>query len=105
VRRLFASFCNVEVDRQETVVSPVQLGIDEARRVQMDLRPSLMDDLQDNGRGFDLGERSSREDGEKGFGLTSMRERTELSGGSFSLDSVKGKGTRIQTSWPGCEEA
>ena len=35
----------------------------------------------------------------RGFGLTSMRERAELSGGSFSLESGKGSGTRVRAAW------
>jgi signal transduction histidine kinase len=34
------------------------------------------------------------------LGLTSMRERTELSGGTYTIESVKDKGTTIQISWP-----
>ncbi|MGD8776457.1 MAG: hypothetical protein PVF44_14175, partial [Syntrophobacterales bacterium] len=37
---------------------------------------------------------------ERGFGLGSMRERTELSGGTFVIDSGKGKGTIVRASWP-----
>ena len=35
-----------------------------------------------------------------GMGLSSMKERSEHSGGSFSLFSSKGKGTTIQAFWP-----
>jgi signal transduction histidine kinase len=34
------------------------------------------------------------------LGLTSMRERAELTGGSFSIDSTPGEGTTIRASWP-----
>jgi signal transduction histidine kinase len=43
--------------------------------------------------GFDL------ENYRKGLGLTSMRERIELSGGSFWIESTPGKGTTIKASW------
>jgi signal transduction histidine kinase len=36
----------------------------------------------------------------KGLGLGSMRERAEFSGGSFDIESVRGKGTVIRASWP-----
>lgn len=56
--------------------------------------------LEDDGQGFDpkkvLGSESTR----RGFGLTSMSERIELSGGSFLIDSVIGKGTVIRAVWP-----
>ncbi|MEW6440544.1 MAG: PAS domain S-box protein [bacterium] len=54
--------------------------------------------VQDNGHGFDPEEASARM--EKGLGLLSMRERTELSGGSFHIESAAGKGTTIRASWP-----
>jgi PAS domain S-box-containing protein len=34
------------------------------------------------------------------LGLTSMRERAELTGGSFSIESSPGEGTTIRASWP-----
>jgi signal transduction histidine kinase len=50
--------------------------------------------IEDNGIGFD------RESIKKGLGLGSMRERAELSIGSFDIESVKGRGTVIRASWP-----
>jgi signal transduction histidine kinase len=50
--------------------------------------------IGDNGIGFDM------ESIKKGLGLGSMRERAELSGGAFGIESVKGKGTVIRASWP-----
>jgi signal transduction histidine kinase len=34
-----------------------------------------------------------------GLGLLSMKERTELSGGLFGVESAKGKGTTVRASW------
>jgi len=56
--------------------------------------------LEDNGRGFDLKKVLASESTKRGLGLTSMRERTELSGGSFGIESGKGKGTTVRVSWP-----
>jgi len=56
--------------------------------------------IKDNGVGFDLQSVPSRNDHRMGLGLASMRERTELSGGSFAIESTKGKGTTIRASWP-----
>ncbi len=50
--------------------------------------------IRDNGQGFDLG--TVR----RGLGLSTMRERAQLSGGSFDLESAIGKGTLIRVSWP-----
>ena len=55
--------------------------------------------LQDNGRGFDP-ERGVLENTRQGLGLTSMKERIELSGGLFAIESTGGKGTIIRASWP-----
>jgi len=56
--------------------------------------------IQDNGEGFDSGESSSRERSKRGFGLSSMKERTELSGGLFAIQSSQGQGTVIRATWP-----
>jgi PAS domain S-box-containing protein len=56
--------------------------------------------LQDNGLGFDLREVLSRSGTDRGLGLASMRERAELSGGAFTIDSAPGKGTKIRAAWP-----
>jgi PAS domain S-box-containing protein len=153
----------------ENIISLAQNGIEESRRIQMDLRPSILDDLgilatigwftrefqkvyshisiekeiqieepeipaalktslfrimqeamnniakhskgdfvrlslrkiaskiemtiEDDGAGFDL------ENIKQGLGLTSMRERTELSGGTFEIESAIGKGTTIRARW------
>jgi signal transduction histidine kinase len=159
-----------------TVLPVIQEGIEECRRIQMDLRPSLLDDLglvvtlswfcrgfhaiysgirieqevdiqegdvphplklvvfrvvqeamnniakhskadlarlslskrgermelllQDNGQGFYVEKDSLQETTKRGLGLSSMRERTEISGGSFEVESAEGKGTIIRASWP-----
>jgi signal transduction histidine kinase len=158
----------------ESVVSMVRTANDEARKIQMDLRPSMLDDLgilvtlnwfcrefqkvysslqiekiikieekeipqvlkislyriiqeafnnmakhskadqvvlsleknhngivltiRDNGQGFDPEEVRRRY--RRGMGLTSMKERAELSGGSFAIESEQGKGTILRVSWP-----
>jgi PAS domain S-box-containing protein len=55
--------------------------------------------IQDNGQGFDLSTVQAPEGATHGLGLESMRERTELSGGSFVIESTQGKGTMIRASW------
>ncbi len=159
-----------------TIVPVIQDAIEECRRIQMDLRPSMLDDLGllptlswffrrfqtiystihieqemtieeselpdslkivvyrvvqeamnntakhskadlvrislrkihnkvelfvvDNGCGFNVQQRLFLDNSKRGLGLTSMRERTELSGGSFAVESAEGKGTMIRVSWP-----
>jgi len=56
--------------------------------------------IEDNGIGFDPNLSFSPETFKKGLGLNSMRERTELSGGTFILESTLRKGTIIRAIWP-----
>ena len=55
--------------------------------------------INDDGIGFDLNRVRSKKGPTKGLGLTSMKERTTLSGGYFSIESTQGRGTTIFTSW------
>ncbi len=50
--------------------------------------------IRDNGLGFDPAITP------KGVGLASMEERVKFSGGTFTIESAAGKGTRIQSFWP-----
>jgi len=50
--------------------------------------------VADDGCGADLGQRPG------GHGLSGMRERTELSGGIFSIDSAPGRGLRFEAHLP-----
>lgn len=64
------------------------------------VRGLLQFSITDDGPGFSLHAVESRPVGmEHGFGLISMRERVELSGGELEIDSAQGRGTRISASW------
>ena len=56
--------------------------------------------IQDNGRGFNPDRAMALQTSRRGFGLASMRERAELSGAVFEIDSIKGAGTTIHIAWP-----
>jgi signal transduction histidine kinase len=56
--------------------------------------------IEDDGQGINLEEKLSPENRNRGLGLTSMRERAELSGGLFDIKSIRGSGTAIRVSWP-----
>lgn len=56
--------------------------------------------INDNGTGIDLTEMPPDEQSERGLGLDSMKERSKLSGGSFSVESDNGIGTTVRASWP-----
>ncbi|MGA7828533.1 MAG: PAS domain S-box protein, partial [Geobacteraceae bacterium] len=55
--------------------------------------------IEDNGTGFDLSSVLAGKSHKRGLGLTSMQERTELSGGRISIDSTIGVGTTIRAIW------
>jgi signal transduction histidine kinase len=52
--------------------------------------------IQDNGRGFDMKGMKAKPSSAAGLGLDTMKERAELSGGSFLLTAKQGIGTTIQ---------
>ncbi len=176
LRRMEKQVSRAIVESLETVIPVIQGVIDEVRKIQADLRPSVLDDLgilatinwfcrefqaiysrirvekqiniqeddvpelvktviyrvlqeamnniakhskadrvdlylrkteglielviKDNGRGFDLESSLSVDNARRGLGLSSMKERTELSGGAFCIESLGGKGTFVRASWP-----
>jgi signal transduction histidine kinase len=53
----------------------------------------------DNGTGFNLTRAMSLNPSRRGFGLASMRERAQLSGGEFEISSEPGDGTTIGVTW------
>ncbi len=56
--------------------------------------------IEDDGRGFDVQEVLSSKDPLSGYGLTAMRERCEIFGGVFTIESCIGDGTRIKALLP-----
>lgn len=56
--------------------------------------------IEDNGRGFEVSEVLREEDHTCGMGLTSMKERTQHSGGTFNLCTKTAGGTIIEAVWP-----
>jgi signal transduction histidine kinase len=66
-------------------------------KVQMDMgNEALRVSVDDNGKGFDTG---SIQEGSS-LGLKLIRERSEMLGGNFDIDSSAGKGTRVMFSVP-----
>ena len=56
--------------------------------------------IRDNGQGFDVDRILSTENSRPGLGLSSMKERAALSGGSFRIESASGRGASIHVLWP-----
>ncbi len=55
--------------------------------------------IHDNGEGFEMDHILSDERSGRGLGIAGMKERTELSGGSFLIESSRGGGTTVKASW------
>jgi two-component system sensor histidine kinase DegS len=65
-------------------------------KVNVDITDNLVRvGVDDNGKGFDIDSVQG-----KNLGLKLIRERTEMLGGNFEVDSATGKGTRIMFSLP-----
>ena len=57
--------------------------------------------VEDDGKGFDMTKvKRAKDNSLHGFGLSTMKERTKLLKGTFFIDSVLGKGTRMHISVP-----
>jgi PAS domain S-box-containing protein len=65
----------------------------------MKARGGVCLEISDNGKAFDISRLSSAEWGDR-LGLTGMRERVEMVGGRFSVESTSGSGTTIRAEIP-----
>jgi signal transduction histidine kinase len=82
---------------REAVMNAVKHA--EASAVQVTLEPTRQGarvTISDDGNGFDVEEGSP----EGHFGLTMMRERALVAGGTFDIQSVAGEGTTITAEFP-----
>ena len=65
-------------------------------KINVDLSDDLIRvSVDDNGKGFDIDSVQGQN-----LGLKLIRERTEMLGGTFEVDSAMGKGTRVMFSLP-----
>ena len=55
--------------------------------------------IHDNGRGFNPDQVMAIKTSRRGFGLASMRERADLSGAAFEINSIIGRGTTVRAVW------
>jgi len=76
----------------------------QATRVRLTIVKDVNDivvEIEDNGIGLQHENRRPGQRIDRGFGLTSMRERARASGGLFHLAGASGAGTLIRAVWPG----
>jgi hypothetical protein len=84
---------------QEALTNAIKHG--HAQRVAVGLKASnaaVTLTVRDNGKGFDPSEQLARVTSQ--MGLRVMREMTVSAGGTFTLDSGRGKGTTVRVSLP-----
>jgi signal transduction histidine kinase len=106
---------NMEVGKQGVIFFIVEEAVTNARKhaaaehIWVRLGPfgkeiALLE-IQDDGVGFDVASVTRAYDQRGSLGMVNLRERTELVNGVLNLQSVPGKGTRVQVYIPLSEEA
>jgi PAS domain S-box-containing protein len=69
-------------------------------RLRTDKNRGLHLVIKDDGRGFDLGRVLIQNKSTNNFGLIGMEDEAKLLGGSFAVESAKGRGTKIKVKVP-----
>lgn len=81
---------------QEALTNVVRHAGAEAVLLQLSLRDQLLTvEVEDDGRGFDVGSVAKPAASGRGLGLLGIRERVEIIGGRLTVDSSPGQGTRL----------
>jgi ligand-binding sensor domain-containing protein/two-component sensor histidine kinase len=89
---------------QEAVVNAVRHGAPQNVAVELDYEDARLTlRVLDDGRGFDSTAQAANGNGH--YGLTSMRERAEVVGGTLTVHSIVGQGTRIEAIVPASPNA
>ena len=105
----------LELGKQAVVFYLADEGVNNARKhaqaAHIWLRLKMMRDglslleIEDDGIGFDTSAVDASYESRGSLGMINLRERTELVRGILRIDSVKGRGTRIQVVIPLTEDA
>jgi signal transduction histidine kinase len=106
---------DLEVGKQGVIFFIVEEAVNNARKhaqaqhIWVTLRPfekeMAMLEVRDDGVGFDVASVNRSYDQRGSLGMVNLRERTELINGVLDIQSVPGKGTRVQVYIPLTEEA
>ncbi len=96
---------HIEVAAFRIVQEAVSNAARHARPSRVKVRVGLRDrrlhlEVEDDGVGFDVMEVAARARTGEAVGLEGMRERAEIAGGVFRVDSVPGRGTRVVAEIP-----
>ena len=86
---------------QEAITNIARHARAESVLIQADVTGGcLVIEIEDDGEGFDLASLPPPGARQRGLGLLGMRERVELIGGSITIDSAPGQGTRLVVTVP-----
>jgi signal transduction histidine kinase len=86
---------------QEAITNIIRHANARHARVQLTREPSRLTLLiQDDGRGFDIGAAERESDGDHRWGLLGVKERVQLLGGTFGIESGVGSGTTVKVEIP-----
>jgi signal transduction histidine kinase len=106
---------SIEMGKQGVIFFIVEEAVNNARkhaqagRILVNLHLMKKDlallEIQDDGIGFDVAAVNRTYDQRGSLGMVNLRERTELVNGVLEVQSVLGKGTRVQVYIPLTEEA
>jgi len=80
--------------RKHSLAKHVNMGLRTDKEGNLHLR------IEDDGKGFDLKRVLTQNKYRRGFGLMGMEEEAKLLGGTFIIESVKRRGTRIKVNVP-----
>jgi len=75
-------------------------GATEAAVVVKKIDATVSLSVRDNGRGFDVAAMENSESLDVGHGLSGIKERTRILGGTFAIDSRSGQGTTLSIEIP-----
>ena len=91
---------------QEGVINSAKHAVPDTINIELFKRPGSIElMINDDGKGFDVSALERNQTKPKGIGLKTLRDRADIYGGSFILESTIGKGTALQFIWPILEGA
>ena len=81
---------------QEALNNVLRHAEAESVRIRVGVRDGFLEiEIEDDGRGFEPSEIAGPAESGRGLGVLGMRERLELIGGTATVDSAPGRGTRV----------
>lgn len=86
---------------QEATTNIVKHARAKNARIELEFhKDSLILNIEDDGRGFELQKARNPKNKKRGMGLLNIKERVEILDGNFRIESQRGRGTKITVSIP-----